>query len=65
MRYGLKLVAFAFAAAAAAACPAHAQVASSPPPQGPMPGWSFAVTPYLWLPTLSADLRATGPRGGP
>ena len=29
-----------------------------------MPGWSFAVTPYLWLPTLSADLRANGPRGG-
>ena len=62
MRYGLKLTAFTFAAAAAAACPAHAQIASSPP-QGSMPGWSFAVTPYLWIPTLSADLRATGPRG--
>ena len=63
MRYGLKLAAFAFAAAAAAVFPAHAQIASLPPPQGPMPGWSFAVTPYLWIPTLSADLRATGPRG--
>jgi hypothetical protein len=64
MRYGLKLAAFSFATAAAAAFPAHAQIASSPPPQGSMPGWSFAVTPYLWIPTLSADLRATGPRGG-
>ena len=63
MRDGLKLTAFAFAAAAAAAFPAHAQIASLPPPQGSMPGWSFAVTPYLWIPTLSADLRAAGPRG--
>lgn len=64
MRYELKLAALAFSAAAVAAFPAHAQIASAPPPQGSMPGWSFAVTPYVWLPTLSADLRANGPRGG-
>lgn len=63
MRYVLKLTAFAFAAVAAAAFPAHAQIASSPPPEGSMPGWSFAVAPYLWAPTISANLRATGPRG--
>ena len=28
-----------------------------------MSGWSFSVAPYLWIPTLSADLQATGPRG--
>jgi hypothetical protein len=60
MRYRLKLAAVACVAAAG---PAHAQVASTPP-QGALPGWSFAVTPYLWLPTLSSDLRANGPRGG-
>jgi hypothetical protein len=62
--YGLKLAAVVFSAVAAAAFPAHAQIASTPAPQGSMPGWSFAVTPYVWLPTLSADLRANGPRGG-
>ena len=63
MRYGLKLTAFAFMAAAAA-LPAHAQIASAPPAPEAAPGWSFAVAPYLWIPTISADLHATGPRGG-
>jgi hypothetical protein len=62
MRYGLKLAAVALFAASAAAFPARAQIASIPP-QGSMPGWSFAVTPYVWIPTISADLTANGPRG--
>ena len=64
MRYGLKLAAVALSTAITAAFPARAQLASTPPPQGSVPGWSFAVTPYIWLPTISADLRANGPRGG-
>jgi hypothetical protein len=64
MRYGLKLTAFAFTAIAAAGPPAHAQIASAPPAPEAASGWSFAVAPYLWIPTISADLHATGPRGG-
>src|SRR5689334_10437807 len=44
--------------------PARAQIASAPPVLGSQPGWSFALTPYVWLPTISADLQASGPRGG-
>ena len=29
-----------------------------------MPGWQFAITPYAWLPMISANLQANGPRGG-
>jgi hypothetical protein len=50
--------------AAAAASSAHAQIASSPPPPpGSMPGWSFTLTPYVWLPTISTTLQANTPRG--
>jgi opacity protein-like surface antigen len=50
---------------AATSSAGNAQVASSPPPPaGSVPSWSFAVNPYVWLPTLSANLQANGPRGG-
>jgi hypothetical protein len=42
--------------------PLHAQIASAPPTARPS-GWSFAVTPYAWLPTISSTFDATGPRG--
>lgn len=49
-----------------AAADARAQIATTPlsSPDGTPPGWSFAIAPYVWLPTLSASLQATGPRGG-
>jgi hypothetical protein len=47
-----------------AAPPAHAQLASSPPPVESGAGWSFAVNPYIWLPRISQTLQATGPQGG-
>jgi opacity protein-like surface antigen len=47
---------------AAAATPSYAQIASAPPTATPS-GWSFAVTPYAWLPTISSTFDATGPRG--
>jgi hypothetical protein len=47
-----------------AAFPARAQVASSPPPLTSTPGWSFAIAPYAWLPTVSANLQASTPRRG-
>jgi hypothetical protein len=40
----------------------HAQIASAPPTTPPS-GWSFAVTPYAWLPTISSTFDATAPRG--
>lgn len=44
---------------------ARAQVISSPPPSAGTPaGWSFTVAPYIWLPSISASLRANGQRGG-
>ncbi len=43
--------------------PAGAQIASAPP-NLQTPGWSFAVTPYAWLPTIWSEMTATGPRGG-
>jgi opacity protein-like surface antigen len=42
---------------------ARAQIASAsltPPSASP---WTFAVTPYAWLPTLSTTYSLTGPRG--
>ena len=49
------------AAMTATASPARAQIASAPP--AATPGWSFAVTPYAWLPTISSTFDAAGPRG--
>jgi hypothetical protein len=48
-----------------AAAGAHAQVTSSASTSAlaSPSGWSFNITPYIWLPRLSADLQATGPRG--
>jgi hypothetical protein len=45
---------------ALAALPARAQIASSTP----APGWSFAVAPYAWLPTISTNLQTNAPRAG-
>jgi hypothetical protein len=42
----------------------RAQVASAPVNLGPTPGWTFAVAPYGWLPTISTDFAYAGPRGG-
>lgn len=30
---------------------------------GPRPGWSFEIAPYLWLPSISGDLRYELPQG--
>lgn len=47
-----------------ATSPARAQMASSPPPRvGTEAGWSFAVSPYLWLPQISETLRVRTPNG--
>ncbi len=43
---------------------ATAQVATTPVEPGSAPGWTFAVTPYVWLPTLSSTVSLSGPRGG-
>jgi opacity protein-like surface antigen len=43
---------------------ARAQVANLPPTQQSAAGWTFAITPYAWLPTISTTFSATGPRGG-
>ena len=42
---------------------ARAQVASTPPSPGSAAGWSFSITPYAWLPTVSTTYAYTGPRG--
>jgi opacity protein-like surface antigen len=44
----------------ATANPARAQMTSS----APAPGWSFAVAPYAWLPTISTNLQGNAPRAG-
>ncbi|MBS0639238.1 MAG: hypothetical protein U1E70_10500 [Acetobacteraceae bacterium] len=59
-RFGL--AAALLVAAGATAGPARAQMASAPLPGSS--GWSFAVTPYAWLPTISAKFDAKGARGG-
>ena len=51
--------AFGFFAVAPAA---RAQVASTPPVPGSAAGWTFSITPYAWLPTLSTTYSYTGPR---
>ena len=45
--------------------PASAQVVTLPaPPPGSVQGWSYAVAPYFWMPTIDTSLSAQGPRGG-
>lgn len=41
---------------------AHAQVVSTPV-QPASAGWTFNVTPYIWLPTIRADLNFHTPSG--
>ena len=55
-----RLAPLALAMLTAAAMPAHAQSASDEPGED---GWQFSVTPYLWLPTINADLRFDLPAG--
>jgi hypothetical protein len=43
---------------------AIAQVATTPSQPTAASGWTFAVTPYVWLPTLSSTVNLNGPRGG-
>jgi opacity protein-like surface antigen len=43
---------------------AQAQVANLPPTQQSAAGWTFAITPYAWLPTISTTFSVTGPQGG-
>jgi len=57
------LVALSFLMVGLAVGAARAQVASAPPTPGSVSGWTFAVTPYAWLPTLSTTFGYTGPRG--
>jgi hypothetical protein len=47
-----------------AASPVQAQIASVPPSQNQTPAWSFSITPYAWLPTISSDTEISRPRGG-
>ncbi len=47
-----------------AAVPAKAQVANVPPSLTATPAWSFSITPYAWLPTISSDTEISRPRGG-
>src|SRR5271166_1363651 len=42
---------------------ARAQVASTPPGPESAAGWTFSITPYAWLPTVSTTYTYTGPRG--
>jgi opacity protein-like surface antigen len=46
-----------------AAGAARAQVANLPPTQQSSAGWTFAITPYSWLPTISTTYSLTGPQG--
>lgn len=56
----LMVAAFGFFAIAPAA---RAQIASTPPVPGSAAGWTFSITPYAWLPTVSTTYSYTGPRG--
>ncbi len=59
-----------FAAAAvtigllAATEPARAQIASTVPSTDGRGGWTFAVAPYVWLPTIHTTLNFNTPRSG-
>jgi hypothetical protein len=44
--------------------PARAQIATTGAAPDPSSGWTFAVTPYVWLPTVSSTLKYDAPRGG-
>ncbi|MCW3474772.1 hypothetical protein [Limobrevibacterium gyesilva] len=46
------------------AASARAQIATTQPTLDSKPGWTFAVTPYVWLPSLSAKLNYNTPRAG-
>ena len=48
----------------AAAGPARAQIAMTEAPSASVSGWNFAVTPYVWMPTVSSTLKYSTPRGG-
>lgn len=43
---------------------ARAQVATTEVNLQPTQGWTFAVTPYAWLPTISTTFDYSRPRGG-
>jgi hypothetical protein len=58
------ILASATLAILAAAAPARAQVVATTPPTVEPSGWTFAVAPYVWLPTLRATLNANTPRRG-
>jgi hypothetical protein len=62
-RHHVAAVAAAFCALGLAQA-ARAQVTNLPPSQQSANGWTFAVTPYAWLPTISSTYSVTGPRGG-
>ena len=49
---------------AGVALPAAAQVSTSAPPPAGKDGWSFTVTPYVWMPTIHSETNLTGPQGG-
>ncbi len=49
---------------ALAALPARAQIASNAPSPESASGWTFAVTPYVWLPRISTTFSYDGPQGG-
>ena len=44
---------------------ARAQVANLPPTQQSAAGWTFAITPYAWLPTISTTFSYTGRAASP
>jgi hypothetical protein len=51
-------------ALAVSAPPARAQVASTAPSAAAESGWTFAVAPYTWLPTIRTTLGFNTPRNG-
>jgi len=60
----IKLAAAVMCVLIAAPLWARAQVVSlAPPDQGAAQGWTYAATPYLWMPSINASLGAKGPRG--
>jgi hypothetical protein len=55
-------VSFAVAVFFAGTSAVRAQIASTPPAAASA-GWTFSITPYAWLPTISTTYSLTGPRG--